>query len=122
MNGEIGLGTCFFASLHGYTFRFISSMSQPAVRFYIVRHGETDENRQRIIQGQLDTDLNAAGLEQAQLTAKALENVLFSAAYTSDLSRAQKASIQAAVKFKKTLKVIQRLRKLYWLSRRMHLL
>lgn len=55
---------------------------------YLVRHGETDENRQKIMQGQLDTQLNAAGLEQAQLTANALEHVNFVAAHSSDLSRA----------------------------------
>lgn len=58
------------------------------VNVYLVRHGETDENRAMIMQGQLDTKLNAAGLEQAQLAANALENVRFAAAYSSDLSRA----------------------------------
>ncbi|KAI0086218.1 histidine phosphatase superfamily [Irpex rosettiformis] len=58
------------------------------VNIYLVRHGETDENRAMIMQGQLDTKLNAAGLEQAQLAANALENVRFVAAYSSDLSRA----------------------------------
>ncbi len=43
-----------------------------------------------IMQGHLDTKLNAAGLEQAQLAANALENVKFTAAYSSDLSRAAK--------------------------------
>ncbi len=33
--------------------------------FYFLRHGETDWNRQRIIQGQTDTELNATGLAQA---------------------------------------------------------
>ena len=28
---------------------------------YIIRHGETNENRQGIIQGQMDTQLNDAG-------------------------------------------------------------
>ncbi|KAI0683710.1 phosphoglycerate mutase-like protein [Cytidiella melzeri] len=64
----------------------------PVLNVYLVRHGETDENRAMIMQGQLDTQLNAAGLEQAQLTAKALENVRFAAAYSSDLSRAVKTA------------------------------
>lgn len=67
-------------------------------RFYIVRHGETDANRQRIIQGHLDTELNAAGIEQAQLTANALANIPFTAAYTSDLKRAHKVRIHDAVR------------------------
>ncbi|KAI0075272.1 hypothetical protein K474DRAFT_1676500 [Panus rudis PR-1116 ss-1] len=66
--------------------------SMLAARFFIVRHGETDANRQGIIQGQIDTELNAAGWEQAELTAQALENVPFNVAYTSDLHRASKTA------------------------------
>lgn len=62
------------------------------VRVYIVRHGETQENRDGIMQGHLDTPLNAAGLEQAQLTAAALEHVQFAAAHSSDLQRAMKTA------------------------------
>ncbi|KAI0672863.1 phosphoglycerate mutase-like protein [Trametes maxima] len=61
-------------------------------KVYIVRHGETDHNRQGIIQGQLDTPLNAAGVHQAELAADALENVPFGAAYSSDLQRARKTA------------------------------
>ncbi|KAI0373013.1 phosphoglycerate mutase-like protein [Pilatotrama ljubarskyi] len=65
-------------------------------KVYIVRHGETDHNRQGIIQGQLDTPLNAAGVRQAQLAADALEDVPFEsdggAAYSSDLQRARKTA------------------------------
>ncbi|EIW60260.1 phosphoglycerate mutase-like protein [Trametes versicolor FP-101664 SS1] len=61
-------------------------------RVYIVRHGETDDNRAGIIQGHLDTPLNAAGVRQACLAADALADVPFDAAYTSDLSRARKTA------------------------------
>ena len=57
---------------------------------HIVRHGETDENRQGIIQGQLNTVLNAAGLDQAQRVAGALRANPFDMAFSSDLSRAVK--------------------------------
>ncbi len=59
-------------------------------RVYIVRHGETDANREGIIQGHLDTALNAAGIQQARLVADALDDVPIGAAYTSDLQRARK--------------------------------
>lgn len=59
-------------------------------KFHIVRHGETDENRLGIMQGQLDTRLNQAGINQARMTAIALENIAFQEAYTSDLCRATK--------------------------------
>ena len=72
----------------------VPSTPGPVVaRVYIVRHGETDHNRQGIIQGQLDTALNAAGIEQARLAADALEAVPFGVAYSSDLQRARKVRV-----------------------------
>lgn len=59
-------------------------------KIYIIRHGETEENRQEIIQGQLDTALNKVGIEQAERVAESLRAVPFDVAYTSDLSRAVK--------------------------------
>ena len=58
------------------------------VRVYIIRHGETEENRKKIIQGQLDTRLNSEGERQADLAAKALKDVPFDICYSSDLQRA----------------------------------
>ncbi|KAG6880254.1 hypothetical protein C0992_001822 [Termitomyces sp. T32_za158] len=57
-------------------------------RVYIVRHGETQENRDGIVQGQLDTALNAVGLEQARMVGEKLRSIPFKIAFTSDLSRA----------------------------------
>ena len=62
----------------------------PTAKIYFVRHGETDENRQGIIQGHLDTDLNAIGLEQSEVVAKELKSVPFDAGFSSDLKRAVK--------------------------------
>lgn len=39
---------------------------------YFIRHGETDWNKQGIIQGAVDTELNAHGIEQAKEVARAL--------------------------------------------------
>ena len=57
-------------------------------RIYIVRHGETQENHSGIIQGQLDTELNDTGRRQANLVARALQEIPFDFAHTSDLKRA----------------------------------
>ncbi|KAF4576306.1 hypothetical protein EYR36_001094 [Pleurotus pulmonarius] len=57
-------------------------------RIYIVRHGETQENHCGIIQGQLDTELNDTGRRQANLVARALKEIPFDFAHTSDLKRA----------------------------------
>ncbi|KAK2466758.1 hypothetical protein APHAL10511_001016 [Amanita phalloides] len=63
-----------------------------ALRFYIVRHGETDANRQQIIQGQLDTELNKLGQEQADLVAERLRSIPFDVALASDLIRASRTA------------------------------
>lgn len=57
-------------------------------RLYIVRHGETEWNRIRRIQGQLDVPLNETGLQQAMLVAEALKDIPFVRAFSSDLQRA----------------------------------
>ncbi|KAG8954460.1 hypothetical protein FRC04_011787 [Tulasnella sp. 424] len=55
---------------------------------YLVRHGETDANRQGIVQGQLETTLNATGREQARRLALALKDVEFLHAFVSNHTRA----------------------------------
>lgn len=66
------------------------------MRVWVVRHGETQANRDGIIQGQMDVPLNEEGLRQAEIVAQALKGRLgnsgFDFAYTSDLSRAAKVS------------------------------
>lgn len=55
---------------------------------YIVRHGETDYNKNNIIQGcGIDSDLNSTGQEQARLFYNAYRNIQFDKIYTSRLKR-----------------------------------
>ena len=56
--------------------------------FYIFRHGETDHNVDKRMQGWLDIPLNQNGIEQATQLAKNLLNVQFDCIYSSPLSRA----------------------------------
>lgn len=66
-------------------------------RLCIVRHGETDWNAEKRIQGHLDIPLNAAGLSQSQATADGLSELTFRAVYSSDLRRSwQTAEIVAS--------------------------
>jgi broad specificity phosphatase PhoE len=60
------------------------------IRITLVRHGETGNNRARIVQGQDPTQgkLTAKGLRQAQLLGQRLASVPFDAAYCSPLERA----------------------------------
>ncbi|KAF9484702.1 phosphoglycerate mutase-like protein [Pholiota conissans] len=67
-------------------------MTSETRRVYLVRHGETQANRDGIIQGQQDTVLNAMGEEQARLVGEALKDVEFRLAFSSDLSRAVKTA------------------------------
>ena len=41
------------------------------MNLFFARHGETDWNRQKRIQGSADTDLNESGVAQAALLAEA---------------------------------------------------
>ncbi|ORY72239.1 histidine phosphatase superfamily [Leucosporidium creatinivorum] len=59
----------------------------------IVRHGETDHNRAKIIQGHLDTPLNPEGEAQAVVVARFLgQTVKFEETWSSDLQRARKTA------------------------------
>lgn len=55
---------------------------------YFIRHGQTENNRDRIVQGWFDSKLTAKGIEVAKRDGEALAAVPFAAAYASDLSRA----------------------------------
>ena len=59
------------------------------VPFYFLRHGETDWHRQRIIQGQTDTPLNATGLSQAEAIAPEVAKLCFRSICCSSLQRAR---------------------------------
>ena len=64
---------------------------------YLVRHGETDWNAQRRIQGSTDIPLNAMGREQAETTGRLLARREWDGIYSSPLSRAMEtANIIAA--------------------------
>ena len=64
------------------------------VKTYItaVRHGETEWNVSRQLQGKQNSNLTENGLKQADLTAKALKDTTFDVLYTSDLRRAKETA------------------------------
>lgn len=62
------------------------------MRIYLVRHGETNWNRERKVQGSADIPLNDYGIHLAEETAKGLKDVEFDIAYTSPLIRAKKTA------------------------------
>lgn len=63
---------------------------------WIVRHGETDWNREGRIQGWSDIPLSEIGLNQSQRLAAQLPGIPFAAMYSSDLRRALTTAEQLA--------------------------
>jgi len=61
-------------------------------KIILVRHGETEWNKEEIFRGHADIDLNETGLKQAQLLAKYLKNEKIGAIYSSPLKRAIKTA------------------------------
>src|SRR5947209_9607942 len=55
----------------------------------LVRHGETEWNRDQRVQGHLDVALSERGIEQAQRLARWLTGEPIDALYSSDLQRAR---------------------------------
>lgn len=59
---------------------------------YLMRHGETDWNKARRLQGQSDIPLNEYGIALAVKTAEALAEVSFDMAFCSPLARAEETA------------------------------
>uniref|UniRef100_A0A2P2I905 Fructose-2,6-bisphosphatase TIGAR B-like n=2 Tax=Hirondellea gigas TaxID=1518452 RepID=A0A2P2I905_9CRUS len=78
------------------TSTMLRSNKNSSVLFQLIciRHGETDSNREKRIQGHIDIPLNALGLEQAKRAGIALSSQVFSRAYCSDLSRTEQTARQ----------------------------
>lgn len=70
-------------------------------RIILVRHGQTDFNKERIIQGHLDTFLSKEGLEQAIVVAEKLNREKIDVIFSSDLKRAFQTASVIAQKLKK---------------------
>ncbi|XP_018655259.1 phosphoglycerate mutase [Schistosoma mansoni] len=66
-------------------------MKQEILYFYLtlLRHGETTENKNQVIQGHLDTDLSAVGLEQAKNIRTLINQSKPDIIISSDLKRAR---------------------------------
>ena len=59
------------------------------MNIYFIRHGETDWNKVRKLQGQIDIPLNEFGRQLAVETAPALKDISFDIVFTSPLGRAK---------------------------------
>lgn len=68
--------------------------------FYLVRHGETEYNVKKIIQGHSDSPLTDKGIEEAKHVAKKLKGVKFDYVFSSDLLRAKRTAEIIALEHK----------------------
>lgn len=62
------------------------------MKIYIIRHGETDWNVTRQLQGATDIPLNEKGVALAQVTAEGLADIPFDCVFTSPLMRAKETA------------------------------
>lgn len=59
---------------------------------YIVRHGETLKNIQKLVQGWCDSPLTPRGETQARMLGQEMKDICFCAAYSGDLGRQQRTA------------------------------
>lgn len=81
---------------------------------YLVRHGETEDNVAKIMQGQRPGKLNATGLRQIEELAEALRDVHFDAVVSSDLQRSYDSAMILAVKWRMNVVATPLLRERDW--------
>ena len=62
------------------------------MKIYLTRHGQTNLNKQELMQGRTDEPLNETGIKQAEMARKNVENIHFDAVYSSPLIRAKKTA------------------------------
>jgi probable phosphoglycerate mutase len=78
----------------------------------LVRHGETDWNRERRFQGHADPPLNGTGREQAETLADELAGEGIAFVYTSDLARARETAEIVAARLGADLVAVRALREI----------
>ena len=66
----------------------MSLIRRIALLLYIIRHGETEQNADGLLQGKTGGNLNTKGIEQARLTGLELRNKGITAIHSSNLDRA----------------------------------
>ena len=85
-----------------------------ATRICIIRHGETDWNVDRRIQGHTDIPLNETGRAQALAMAFNAAHQRFHAIYSSDLARAQETARVLASREDQQVKLLPQLRERHY--------
>lgn len=82
--------------------------------FYIIRHGQTNWNVKKLIQGHVDIPLNKTGEKQAEEAKKLLSGIYFDAVFSSDLLRAKRTAELIAMEQKIVVQETKLLREQYY--------
>lgn len=91
----------------------MASVSLVTTTIVLVRHGETDWNRENRFQGHADTELNEAGRAQAAELADTLGGEGVSAVYTSPLRRASETAVIVAARLGLDVRPLEALREIH---------
>ncbi len=75
-------------------------------RIFLIRHGETNWNKEGRFQGQIDIPLNNNGKDQARKTCEYLKDINFNKAFSSSMNRPYETA-QIILQNKKELKIIK---------------
>lgn len=62
------------------------------MKIYVVRHGETNWNKEKLLQGQTNTSLNETGVKQAYEVKQKLKNIKLDVIISSTLKRAKQTA------------------------------
>lgn len=84
-------------------------MALPFPRVILVRHGETEWNRSRRRQGQLDSPLTADGRRHAEVAASACVDLGIDSIFSSPLGRAHATAVIVGAKLGQAVEVVTEL-------------
>ena len=81
----------WFAAALGFAL-LLGPQDDHVLRLYLARHGETEWNRDRRLQGSADIPLNETGRRQAVRLAQQIRGLHFDAVYSSELRRSRETA------------------------------
>lgn len=87
-------------------FKIESNKDANILRIFVIRHGQTQYNLDKILQGHIDIDLNDTGRKQAELLGELFKDIDLDGITTSDLVRCQN-TVKEITKHKKGIPVLK---------------